>query len=75
MKARKRKNYWTRKYMRTYDWNAKCPDDCEVHNLETHNTCLVCPACKNSPYVPKFYKRKSEIKKSNRMAEQFEDGE
>ena len=69
MKARKLKNFNTRDIMKQYDWKEKCPTSCPFHKTETHNSCFICPACKNSPHVPKLYKQKSWIKKNNRYAE------
>lgn len=31
-------------------YNEECEEDCVVHKLATHNTCLTCPAVRNSPH-------------------------
>lgn len=32
-------------------FNEECKEDCVVHKLVTHNTCLFCSACRKSPYL------------------------
>lgn len=32
-------------------FNEECKEDCVVHKLVTHNTCLFCLACRKSPYL------------------------
>lgn len=32
-------------------FSEECKEDCIVHKLVTHNTCLFCPASRKSPYL------------------------
>ena len=41
-------------------YNEECKADCVVHKLATHNTCVFCPACRNSPYHGKDFLGKSD---------------
>ena len=41
-------------------YNEECRADCVVHSLATHNTCVFCPACRNSPYHGKDFLGKSD---------------
>ena len=40
-------------------YNEECEEDCVVHKLATHNACVFCPACRNSPYHGKDFLGKS----------------
>ena len=41
-------------------YNEECEVDCGVHNLATHNTCVFCSACRNSPYYREDFLGKSD---------------
>ena len=41
-------------------FNNKCDEKCIVHKLVTHNTCLFCTALRNSPYIDKDVKNKTD---------------
>lgn len=42
-------------------FNEKCDEDCIVHKLDTHNTCLSCNALRNSPHLSDEIKSKTDI--------------
>lgn len=41
-------------------YNKECEVLCVVHKLATHNTCLFCAACRNSPYCRENFLGKSD---------------
>ena len=41
-------------------FNEECEVDCIVHKLATHNTCVFCSSCRNSPYHGKDFLDKSD---------------
>ena len=57
-------------------FNEDCDKECLVHKLVTHNSCLLCKALRNSPYVDDDLKAKSdkeifEIQKEIKRESQF----
>ena len=41
-------------------YNEECEADCVVHKLATHNTCVFCSSCRNSPYYREAFLGKSD---------------
>lgn len=41
-------------------YNKECAADCVVHKLATHNTCVFCSSCRNSPYYREDFLGKSD---------------
>ena len=41
-------------------YNEECKADCVVHKLATHNTCVFCSSCRNSPYYRESFFGKSD---------------
>lgn len=41
-------------------YNEECEEDCVVHKLATHNTCVFCSSYRNSPYYREAFLGKSD---------------